>query len=171
MTELRIDQKRLQTLNSLMAVCDAHAARLEMASRHIAPLTPLKPEDFLTFTDEQLGLMELLISRFGKLQDVMGSKLFPLLLELRQQDTSQQSFLDILHRLEKVGLLPSTKEWIDMRELRNHLTHEYPDNPDLMANNLNKAVESAQNLLAYWRFLRNKAQIIAEDWLTELKKE
>lgn len=78
-------------------------------------------------TNEQIGFMELLISRFGKLQDTIGAKLFPLLLQFLQQKEENLSFLDVLHQLEKLNLLPNTKDWIDIGDLRNQLIHEYPD--------------------------------------------
>lgn len=41
-----------------------------------------------------------------------------------------------------------------MRELRNHIVYEYPDNPELMCKNLNETIVSAQELIEYWKFLK-----------------
>ena len=164
----RRDTKSLSILQSLIEVSDIHAARLETACCHLLPIIPVTPERMAAFTDEQFGFSELLISRFGKLQDVIGSKIFPLLLEMSNQGRENLSFLDTLHRLEKLGLLPDAKEWIDMRELRNQLTHDYPNNPDLMADNLNKVFKAGKNLVRYWHGLKEKAEALRKKWAQEL---
>jgi len=33
----------------------------------------------------------------------------------------------LLNRLEVLRIIPSATKWMDWRELRNDLTHEYPD--------------------------------------------
>ena len=63
-------------------------------------------------------------------------------------------FRDILDALEKKEILSSAQWWIDMREIRNHVAHEYPDNPELMCKNLNDAIIAAGELLEYWTFLK-----------------
>jgi len=146
--------KKPEIMQTTIEICDIHAERLKKAREHLKPILPFKPEQISHFSDEQLGFLELLTSRFTKLQDIIGAKIFPLALDLLQENTSRQSFLDVLHKLEKLELLPSAKEWMVLREIRNHLTHEYPDNPQLMANNLNKVIEHTEFLLGYWQNLK-----------------
>lgn len=55
-----------------------------------------------------------------------------------------------------------------MRELRNHLTHEYPEHPDFMADNCNQAIQASQELLNYWEDLQKKAEKIKEEWIRQL---
>ncbi len=38
--------------------------------------------------------------------------------------------MDKLNRAEKLGLLYSVDQWQRLRELRNQITHVYPDNPE-----------------------------------------
>lgn len=45
-----------------------------------------------------------------------------------------------------------------MRNLRNVLAHEYPDNPEIMVSNLNKVIEAGLSLGRYWKGLRLKIQ-------------
>lgn len=144
------------SLQSFIETGDIHAGRLDVALQHISHLLPFQPSGLQKFTADELGHLEMMTSRFAKLQDLLGAKIFPLLLEALQEGRSEDSALDRLHKLEKLGILPSTHEWIMMRELRNHVTHEYPDNPALMAANLNKIVTYAKNLLAFWAKLKAK---------------
>lgn len=66
-------------------------------------------------------------ARFGRLQDTIGDRLVPEL--LRQLLEKPGSALDNLHRLEKLGLLESAEAWIEARNLRNRLVHEYIRDP------------------------------------------
>ncbi len=158
------DKKNLLLLASYLDICHVHANRLKMALAHIEHLHPMQPSTFMQLSDEEVSYMELLISRFSKLQDVIGSKIFPLLLNLLQEEPKGNNFLDILHQLEKLDILPSIKLWIGFRDLRNHLTHEYPEHPDIMANYSNQAIQKAQELLLYWTDLKNKILNIQAKW-------
>lgn len=50
------------------------------------------------------------------------------------------------HRLEKLGAIPSAEQWNEIRQIRNRMTHEYPDAPELNADNVNRVVDSLSNL-------------------------
>ncbi len=139
-----------------MKICDIHALRLETALVNIQPLIPIQPEKISNFSDQDLSFLELLTSRFSKLHDLIGRKVFPLILRVLEEDKESFSLLDRLHKLEKLDFIPNASMWIEMRKLRNHLTHEYPDAPELAAQNLNKAIEQSQELLTYWKFLKEK---------------
>ena len=143
-----------EVMQSFIEIGDIHADRLEKALRHISHRVPFQALDMNKFADDELSYMEMMTSRFAKLQDILGAKVFPLLLQHLQESRSDDSGLDRLHKLEKLGILPSAQEWIMMRELRNHITHEYPDNPELMASNLNKTVEYAKKFMLFWQQLK-----------------
>lgn len=109
-------------------------------------------------TDDNLAYLELLTNRFIKLQDTIGTKIFPLALSIMQEDPPGPTFLDRLHLLEKIGVL-NQADWIELREIRNHITHEYPDSPEIMVLYLNKAVEKAKFLLQFWETLKTKIKL------------
>jgi hypothetical protein len=67
--------------------------------------------------------LDAFVSRFGRMQDTLGDKLIPSL--LRSLAEKPGSALDNLNRAEKLGLLTSVVEWLDARNLRNKLVHEY----------------------------------------------
>ncbi len=146
----------IEILRSVIQVCDIHASRLEMALLHIKSIAPIQIEKILNFSDQELSFLELLTSRFSKLLDLIGRKVFPSVLRILEEDKENFSLLDRLYKLEKLDFLPDAKMWIEMREIRNHITHEYHEDPDLAAQNLNKTIEAAQDLLTYWKFLKNK---------------
>ena len=88
--------------------------------------------------DEDLAeRLDVFVSRFGCMQDTLGDKLVPSLLKSLAEKLG--SALDNLNRAEKLGLLTSVVEWLDVRNLRNKLVHEYMVDTDEFAMALNQA--------------------------------
>lgn len=143
-------------LKSTIEICDINASRLQAALLRLNKLLPLKPDTIENMSIDELGVLELLTSRFAKLQDVIGNKIFKSVIIIMGENKPDLTFIDRLNLLEKFEMLPSKQDWINMRELRNHITHEYPDNPELMVKNLNQATIYAANLINYWTTLREK---------------
>ena len=147
--------KTLVLLKSYADVCDIHADRVKIALEHIENLMPIEAQKLKHLSAEDLGFLELLTSRFSKLQDAIGQKIFPLLLRALEEDVTNKSLLDCLNKLEKLGYLESVGYWQKLREVRNSLTHEYPDNIDFMVQSLNQVTVQADGLLSYWIQLKN----------------
>ncbi len=84
--------------------------------------------------------------RFSKLQDVMGEKLFPTVLMLLAEDIKRKSFIDILNRLEALGLLDANG-WLCLRKIRNSVVDEYGFNVVDMVESLNAIYQSCASLL------------------------
>ncbi|MGZ8162931.1 MAG: hypothetical protein ACXWTT_08700 [Methylobacter sp.] len=74
--------------------------------------------------------VEAFIGRFGRLQDTVGDKLLPLLLTALGEKTS--AAIDNLDRAERLGLLISADEWMNMRNLRNQMVQEYNEEPVIL---------------------------------------
>jgi hypothetical protein len=92
--------------------------------------------------DEQPELAERIdafVARFGHLQDNLGDKLMPEL--LRQMLETPKAAIDNLNKMEKLGLLSSMLDWIEARNLRNRLVHEYVDDNQEFAEAVNRAIE------------------------------
>lgn len=132
-----------------------------MAHAPLEQHIPFKESEMDHLTTDQLLRIDMLIGRFSKLQDMIGAKIFPLILEYTQQQSSAYLPLrDILDKMEKLTIIPNTQWWIDLRELRNHVTHEYPDNPALMCQNLNRTIVAALELANYWKSLKAKIELL-----------
>ncbi len=131
--------------NALMT-CRRHAERLIWARSHIA--FPLTPETLVTMDGMGLAILDQFSTRFAKLQDAMGTKLFPAVLELIKEPGDLSAFIDQLHRLEKTGAIPSAENWLLLREMRNQFAHDYPDDPQIQVALLNKASRLSFDLIA-----------------------
>ena len=155
------DVSRMQTI---INECNIHAERLEMAYTHLLPLFPFTEEKLAHISDVDFGFLEVLIGRFAKLQDTLGGKLFPEVAGMVEPGFERRTFIDVLNLLEKENLLKSAKEWKAMRDFRNQLTHEYPDNPEIMVENLNNSLDFIRALLAYWKSLNPQVVDVVEQY-------
>jgi hypothetical protein len=149
-------------LDSNLKTADLHIKRLEYAIKKLKPLFPISVEHILHLTDEEVLIFELFASRFTKLQDLMGAKLFGQVLDYAAEPGEYIAFIDKVNKLEKLGIIPDAQKWFLLREMRNHLSHEYPDNPELTAKNLNEAFEITNYLLLCLQNIKAFVQKIEE---------
>ena len=75
------------------------------------------------FTEEQLVELEALTSRFARLSDLLIQKLFKTIDEI--EGTSPGTVRDRLLQAEKKGIINNTDEFMEIREVRNSIAHEY----------------------------------------------
>jgi hypothetical protein len=115
-------------LKETLAAANLHRKRAAAAREQILLFDVLSADIFNDF--EKIKTIDTFIYRFIKMQDLMGDKLFKEYLDRVGDYKESMSLLDILHKLEKMEIISSTEEWLVFRNLRNSLTHEYPDNEE-----------------------------------------
>ncbi len=130
----------MMTLKQISKELEIHFRRIDALIPEIKSYLPFKESDFDDI--EKIKTIDSFIYRFSKVQDRMGEKFFPLVLAELYEYKSTMALIDVLHRLEKLELLPSTDQWIEYRKLRNILTHEYPDNKDEIIEAINASIEA-----------------------------
>lgn len=69
----------------------------------------------------------------------------------RSRCPPEAPFAQKLQRLERLGVIPSADTWRLLREVRNSLAHEYPDDPALQAAALTRFVRAVDELLGLWQ--------------------
>ncbi len=84
-----------------------------------------------------MAFLDQMIFRFSRLQDSIGNKLITVGLLLLGEPAEEMTMLDKLHRLEKLGVIQDTDRWLNLRELRNEFTHEYPEEDLIRSDALN----------------------------------
>lgn len=134
--------KLLHTLE----ICDLHQKRMEYAKDQLQDIYPLDEKSYNKLTDQDVSIIDQMIYRFSKLQDTMGNRLFLQTLGMPEEDFSDKPFIDILIRLEKLGLLTDYREWIKMREMLNQLAHEYPSEVKETIDALNQLFSSTEKI-------------------------
>lgn len=137
-------------LKEAVQLCTIHVERMSFAFKKIEKHFPLTEERFVTIVPEELSYFDQLIFRFSKLQDCMGGKLFPALLENLGEDINGIPFIDILSKLEKLNLLENAKDWLLLRETRNIVTHEYPFITKEVIDGLNLLSKHYMLILSIW---------------------
>ncbi len=122
---------------SALEECKKHIQRINTALKFLEPLFPLTEAVLNALSDEQTAVLDQFLYRFAKLQDCIGLRLIPAVYALLESDTSAHPFIDILNRLEKLGVLTSAADWQYFRSLINNFAHEYPDRPEDIVHGLN----------------------------------
>lgn len=110
----------------------------------------------LEYDDDLSERLDAFVSRFGRMQDTLGDKLLPSLLRLLAEKPG--SALDNLNKAEKLGLLASVIHWLDVRNLRNKLIHEYMQDAEEFALALNQAHVEVALLIATYNAINQFAQ-------------
>lgn len=136
-----------------------HLSRMMFAYNQLCEIFPLDESGYSNLSSTQISYCDQLIYRFSKLQDTIGNKLFRIILEGLGENQEEMSFIDVLSRLEKLKIIESQAEWLQLRELRNIVTHEYPYNTDEIIAGLNTLIAKSQSLSEIWSKIENYVQL------------
>ncbi|MBI1954494.1 MAG: hypothetical protein HYS39_02675 [Proteobacteria bacterium] len=120
-----------------LKTCHIHLDRLGKAQNRIKSLLPLTQKTLQDLTLDDLAYLEFFTSRLAKLQDALGSKVFPLFLDALGESRPNDTAIDRLNKLEKLNIIASASRWKDLRDMRNTLAHDYPENTEFMVKTLN----------------------------------
>ncbi|MDZ7762165.1 MAG: hypothetical protein U5L00_18170 [Desulfovermiculus sp.] len=146
-----------KTIISALKENDAHVQRLQRAKGLLAEFFPLTVESFTGLRDEQIEHIDQFIYRFTKLQDSMGKRLLPAIYAWLESDNRPRPFMDVLNRLEQLGVIDDVNLWQFFRNLRNNLAHDYPESIDQTVETLNllfadidKMLDMYSHVRSYW---------------------
>ena len=140
-----------QSLAQLIEICLIHERRMIHGLKRINHLMPMTSEKLEQMSDDDYLCLDGVVGRFEKLQDTLGQKIFSRILKLEEEFEISESFLDRLHKLEKLKVLDSTDAWIELRKLRNELSHEYACmESEELSTSINTFVAACQDLLKIW---------------------
>lgn len=137
-------------------IANIHLNRIHMAMNFLQPLYPLTAEKVKNFQEKELLYTELLINRFGKLQDMLGAKIINYFLDLSLELNTNSSMIDKINYLERIQIIDHAYLWQEMRNVRNRVAHEYPDQLELSAKYLNEIIELTPKLIQFFENIKNK---------------
>lgn len=135
----------------ILKIADKHVMTLQSTLDDMAANYPFTEKFIVNMDKNDLRTLDTLTGRFGKLQDLVGSKIIDIYLQSQSQGIEGLSILDKINKLEKLYILDDASIWKDLRDIRNHITHEYPDKPAIAAKHLNNAYELAPKLIAIYQ--------------------
>lgn len=149
----------LDKLNEAVILCNIHSERMNFAREKIKMYFPLDKEKYLRLLPEELSFFDQLIFRFSKMQDSMGGRLFPAILENLGEVVNSLPFIDRLAKLEQLGIITSADEWMLLGETRNMITHEYPFITDEVIDGLNLLNRHCELIMNIWEQIKCYIQI------------
>lgn len=137
-------------LSAALKECEKHLLRLNSAYEKMNNFMPLSPEKYQQLTDDEIEHIDQYLFRFSKLQDAIGERLFKSVLLYLGEEIHNKSFIDVFNRLEQLEIIENYDQWMELREIRNELTHEYDDNPSENAEKINKIFILKDKLANYF---------------------
>lgn len=146
----------MNKVEEIIKVADIHADKIRSSFDQLKNIFPLNEDKASNIEDQDQLLIERLVNRFGKLQDLVGSKLINEFLVLKREYADKLSMIDKLNKLERLEIIESVGLWDDMRKVRNQIAHEYPDEPALMAKYLNQVYDLTPKLLDIYNNLKER---------------
>jgi len=138
--------KETLMLKQALSESKKHFLRLEKAAFNIKLFMPLNSQRYLILNDEEVAFIDQFIYRFSKLQDTIGTKLFKSVLLFLGEDITNKSFIDIFNRLEQLEIINDYDLWLELRELRNELAHDYEDDPKDTSEKINNIFDKKEAL-------------------------
>jgi len=132
---------KLERLTFLRRVVDKEIRHLNYSALKVfhEPFTVERAKQLNT-NEELAEQLEAFTSRFCRLQDTLGDKLLPTWLDILEEKTPVA--IDNLDKAEKIGVLPSVELWLELRQLRNQMIHEYIEDLDILVDALQAAYKN-----------------------------
>ena len=143
-----------QTFIEKLHECNQHKKRLLGAKNRLKNYIPLTVETYNNLDELNISTIDQMIFRFSKLQDTIGDKVFPSILELNGEKVKTMTFIDRLNRLEELELLYKD-EWMHLRKDRNEIAHEYSFNQDEVVDGINLIFNRVDDLLKIYNDIYN----------------
>ena len=100
-------------------------------------------DEFKLLNIETKAVLEAYLKRFSSLQDYIGAKVFKSLLDVSGISYSKMS--EVLAIVEKEEIVNLDK-WIEFRNIRNDLEHDYPDELEEALHDLKYCIDSFSEL-------------------------
>jgi hypothetical protein len=142
---------RTEKLEAAVSECRLHAEVLGEALTEWGGAV-FEAGSALGLTSSQRRLLDQLAYRFAKLQDTLGEKVLPGLIDLAGEPLPDSAtFAEKLQRLERLGAIESAAGWRELRELRNQIAHEYLEQPALRAAAIKRFLQGVERSIAFWR--------------------
>ena len=138
---------------------EKHKSRMEYSKKKIESW---ELSEELLENPEIIETIDSFIFRFSKMQDTMGQKLFPLVLEIMGEESRNKPFIDILNKLEQLEVIPCAEEWKRLREIRNTPTHTYPWERKTLLEGIRKALKASDYMVEVFERVKERIKPYVE---------
>ena len=131
-------------LTTYFTEANKHIELIDESLNVLKPLLPIK--EYEKLNQLQRFALNALIFRFSKLQDLIGVKIFRNYLYFNGFNIDGINYFDILKEIEKENIV-DIDTWGELRELRNKIAHDYPEELDEMLESINLFIEKSSLLV------------------------
>ncbi len=107
-----------------------------------------EPSVFNSLEPEKRAILDAYLKRFSSIQDYLVAKVFSLVLDIA--GIGSQKMSDVLYHVEKEQIIDTLQEWLELRDIRNELEHEYPEHLQKALDDLKFCVDSFAKLEKYY---------------------
>ena len=107
-----------------------------------------QPDIFNALEVQEKAILDAYLKRFASVQDFLGAKIFAPLLEIAGISNGKMS--EVLYQVEKEEIIDSLGNWIELREIRNGLEHDYPENLQEALHDLKFCVDNFSKIESYY---------------------
>ena len=152
--ESRLNDTLKATVESAIAENDSHLGRMRWARTALSGHLPLDEDRFAGLSDEKRAILDQFLYRFTKIQYSVGTRLLPTLDSFLEGDDNPRPFLDVLNRLEQLGVMTSQESRQKFRDLRNNIAHEYPESVAKTVATINTLFEDAEEFFLLYTTAR-----------------
>lgn len=143
-----MSMETVQRLKFLQRVVTREIAHLQYSSQQVFDSGNFDSQIKTIDQDPEFAqAVEAFSSRFCRLQDTLGDKLLPACLDALQEPT--RAAIDNLDKAEKLGFLLSVDDWIQIRQLRNKMVHEYIESINILSEALKIAHDYETQLISF----------------------
>ncbi len=146
---------KIKRLSLYLNEAEIHIERLKDVLNRLEKIYPLTLERFKNLTPEEKDMLDTLVFRFSKLQDLIGSKIFREYLQEVGFIVEDKAFLELLKEIEKEGIV-DIDSWSEFRKVKNILAHDYPDDLEEKAEAINYLIERSHNLIGVIEKIESK---------------
>jgi len=131
--------------------------RFKLSIERLSPLFSLSNRDLDELKVEQEESLDAFLHRFNSLFSMIQDHLFRGIALLEEEDISGKSNRDRTLLMEKLGTIDSANRFAGLAELRNRLSHHYPNERKKQVERLNLAIPGAKSLLEILDGIRDYA--------------
>ena len=138
-------EKRLNKIDKhYVALCEYHGLIAKMLKEKAI----FEADTFSQLSVHERAVLDAYLKRFSSLQDFLGAKIFPLLIQVSGIGTTKMS--EVLYHIEKEEIIDDLSDWIELREARNDLEHDYPEELAQALKDLKYCIDSFSKIEGYY---------------------
>ena len=138
-------KKRFTKLNSHYTSLKDYKLLIDVMIKH---KDIYQPDVFKSLAVQERAILDAYLKRFASVQDFLGAKIFSPLLEIAGISNGKMS--EVLYQVEKEEIIDSLSSWIELREIRNELEHDYPENLQDALQDLKFCVNNFSKIESYY---------------------